>query len=66
MIHNTGKYLLMLAFNYVVTMTVVWLVVEVVGLTPYIGVIASAAKTASASFFLMKYFVFRLKRLLCW
>lgn len=56
----------MLAFYYVVTMTVVWLVVEVVGLTPYIGVIASAATTASESFFLMMYFVFRPKRLLWW
>jgi len=26
LIHNAGKYLLMLAFNYVVTLTVVWLV----------------------------------------
>lgn len=66
MIHDAGKYLLMLAFNYVVTMTVVWLMVEVVKLIPYIGVIASPATTASASLFLMKYFVFRPKRLLWW
>jgi hypothetical protein len=49
LIHNAGKYLHMRAFNCVVTITVVWLVVEVVGLTPYIGVIASAATIASAS-----------------
>jgi putative flippase GtrA len=66
LIHNAGKYLLMLALNYAITMTVVWLVVEVVGVSPYIGVIASAATTASASFFIMKYFVFRPKWLLWW
>jgi putative flippase GtrA len=52
------------AFNHVVTMTVVWLVVEVVGLTSYTGVIASAATTESARFLLMKYFVFGSKGLL--
>ena len=66
LMHNAGKYLLMLALNYAIAMTVVWLVVEVVGVSPYIGVVASTAATASASFFIMKYFVFRSKGILWW
>jgi len=64
LIHNAGKYLLMLALNYGIAMAVVWLAVEVVGVSPYIGVIASTAATASVSFFVMKYFVFGSKRIL--
>lgn len=63
-VHNAGKYLLMLAFNYAVTMAVVSLVVEVVGFSPYTGVIASTATTACLSFIIMKYFVFRAKGIL--
>ena len=59
--HNAGKYLFMLIMNYGITLTVVWLVVEIVGWSPYVGVIASSAATASASFFIMKYFVFQSK-----
>ena len=66
LIHNAGKYLLMLALNYVITMTVVWLVVELLEISPYIGVVASTAATASTSFFVMKYFVFRSKGILWW
>ena len=66
LMHNAGKYLVMLALNYAIAMTVVWLVVEVVGVSPYIGVVASTAATASASFFIMKYFVFRSKGILWW
>lgn len=57
MAHNAGKYLLMLAVNYGIILTVAGLVVEIVGWPPYIGVIASTAATASTSFFIMKYFV---------
>jgi putative flippase GtrA len=66
LMHNAGKYLLMLALNYAITMTVVWLVVEVVGISPYFGVVASSATTATVSFFVMKYFVFKAKGLLWW
>lgn len=61
MAHTAGKYLLMLAVNYGITLTVVGLAVEVAGWSPYIGVIASTAATASTSFFVMKYFVFKPK-----
>ena len=59
--HNAAKYMIMLAVNYGITLTVVWLAVEVARSSPYIGVVASAATTASMSFFLMKYVVFRKK-----
>jgi putative flippase GtrA len=49
----------MLAVNYGITLSIVGLLVEVVKLSPYIGVIASTAATASTSFFVMKYFVFK-------
>ena len=58
-VHNAGKYLLMLAVNYGITLAMVAFVVEIVALSPYIGVIASTAATASTSFFVMKYFVFK-------
>jgi putative flippase GtrA len=61
--HNAGKYLLMLAVNYGITLTVVWLAVEVARWSPYIAVIVSTAATASMSFFLMKYVVFNSKAL---
>lgn len=59
LVHHAGKYILMLVFNYMLTMTVVWLAVEVVWVSPYIGVIAATAMTAISSFFVMTYFVFR-------
>lgn len=60
--HNAGKYLLMLGVNYGITLAIVGVVVEVAELSPYIGVIASTATTAWMSFFVMKYFVFKSKR----
>jgi putative flippase GtrA len=55
---NLGKYLAMLVLNYGITIAMAWFVVEVIGLSPYFGVIASTAATACSSFFVMKYFVF--------
>jgi putative flippase GtrA len=57
--HNAGKYLAMLVLNYVITISMAWFVVEILGLSPYLGVVASTAATACTSFFVMKYFVFR-------
>jgi len=62
LIHNAGKYLLMLALNYAITVTVAWVVVEVIRISPYFGVIASTGVTALTSFFVMKYFVFGSRR----
>jgi len=59
--HNLWKYLLMLAVNYAITLTVMWFVVNVVKKSPYIGLVATTAITAIVSFFVMKYFVFESK-----
>jgi putative flippase GtrA len=56
---NAPRYVLMLGLNYVITIVAAWLTVEVVGASPYFGVVASTAGTALSSFFVMKYFVFR-------
>jgi len=57
--HNVGKYLLLLPLNYGVTLAVVGVVVELAGLSPYLGVIASTLATSSVSFFVLKHFVFK-------
>jgi putative flippase GtrA len=56
--HNAPRYVLMLGLNYVITIVACWLTVEIVGASPYFGVVASTAGTALSSFFVMKYFVF--------
>lgn len=58
LVHNVGKYLAMLGLNYMITIATAWFVVEILGLSPYLGVIASTGATACTSFFVMKYFVF--------
>ena len=58
-LHNVGKYLLLLPLNYGVTLAVVGLVVEVAGLSPYLGVITSTLATSSVSFLILKHFVFK-------
>ena len=56
--HNVPRYVLMLGLNYVITIVASWLTVEVVGASPYFGVVAATAGTAFSSFFVMKYLVF--------
>jgi putative flippase GtrA len=58
LVHHTWKYLLMLGLNYAVSLGVVWIVVEVVKISPYFGLVASTGITAGISFFMMKHFVF--------
>jgi putative flippase GtrA len=58
-VHNLRRYLYMIAINYAITLSIMGLVVDLAGLSPYLGVVASTAATASSSFFLMKYFVFK-------
>lgn len=56
---HVGRYGVMLAANYGITLAVMWTFVEIFRVSPYLGVIASTAATASSSFFMMKHFVFR-------
>lgn len=53
------KYGIMLAINYLVTMFVVHVDVAVFHLSPYIGMIAATACTATISFTLFKFWIFR-------
>lgn len=55
---NMAKYSLMLILNYITTISVMWLTVDVIHDSAYIGVVASTAATAALSFLIMKYFVF--------
>lgn len=59
--HNIFKYSLMLTLNYMTTITVMWMTVEIIHGSAYFGLIASTAATASLSFFIMKYFVFSMR-----
>lgn len=53
------KYCIMLIINYLVTMFVVHVDVSVFHLSPYIGMIAATACTATISFTLFKLWIFR-------
>ena len=61
MAHHAGKYILMLGFNYVITMIVAWFVVEVFRMSPSFIVVVATAVTMVINFFLMQYFVFKTK-----
>jgi len=63
-INNAGKYSLMLLVNYGITLTAVLIAVEILGSSPYFGVIGAVGITAFTSFFLMKYFVFQTKKVI--
>ena len=58
---NAGKYVLMLGTNYLITLLVAWLVVEVLRMSPSYIVVIATAVTTLGNFFLMKYFVFKSK-----
>jgi putative flippase GtrA len=55
---HTARYSVMLLVNYLIMLAVVSATVDLIGLTPYHGIIFSVSFTAFSSFFLMKYFVF--------
>lgn len=55
---ETTKYLMMLFANYLITLSVTIVTVELLGLTPYYGIVFSVFATAFYSFLLMKHFVF--------
>jgi putative flippase GtrA len=52
------RYGLLLGLNYTIALSTTWLTVAAIGASPYFGVIAATAGTATSSFFVMKYFVF--------
>jgi putative flippase GtrA len=58
---NFRNYLLMLGVNYMNMLLIVWILVDIIKSSPYIGLAASTAVSAGVSFFGMKYFVFKSK-----
>ncbi len=57
-IPSTIRYAFMLFVNYLILLGVTTATVELLGLTPYFGVIFSEFVTAFSSFLMMKHFVF--------
>lgn len=55
---HVWRYVIMLVSNYLLTLLVVWFVVNIVKSSPYLGLVASTGVGAMVSFFVMKYFVF--------
>ena len=55
---DTVKYGMLLFANYLITMLITSATVELLGLTPYFGIVLSTLATAGFSFLLMKHFVF--------
>ena len=55
---DTVKYGILLIANYLITLSITSATVELLGLTPYFGIVLSALATAVSSFLLMKHFVF--------
>jgi len=61
-IGHIGRYGVMLMVNYLVTVSISIVTVELFKLTPYHGVIFATGMTAFLSFLIMKYFVFSERR----
>lgn len=59
---HTAKYGMMLFANYLITLGITTATVELLGLTPYYGIVFSVFVTAFSSFLLMKHFVFARKK----
>lgn len=53
------KYLIMILINYTITMCVMYIVVEILTLSPYFGVACSITATFGTGYLLAKYWVFR-------
>lgn len=61
LIAHIAKYSLLLIVNYLITLFVNIITVEILGLTPYYGVIFATGCVMFTSFLLMKYYVFSKK-----
>lgn len=56
------KYLMMIAINYFMTLLVMYLVVEKIHWSPYIGILAAIGATVGISYLLLRYWVFAEKK----
>lgn len=58
-LHHLVKYLIMVFFNYLVTLLIVNIVVEKLTLSPYIGIVLSIAATMNTGYLISRYWVFQ-------
>lgn len=58
-VNSSWRYLLMLLLNYLITLTIAWIIVEALHYSPSLAPFASTAFTTGMNFFMMKYFVFK-------
>ena len=57
--YSIPRYLFLLLINYVVTIIVITVCVELLNLNPYFGIFFSTSTTVVLNFFLMNHFVFK-------
>jgi putative flippase GtrA len=60
--YSIPRYLFLLLINYVVTIIVITLCVELLNLNPYFGIFFSTGTTVVLNFFLMNHFVFKVQK----
>jgi putative flippase GtrA len=58
-LHHLIKYLIMVSFNYLVTLIIVNIVVEQFALSPYLGIVLSIGATMNTGYLLSRYWVFQ-------
>lgn len=54
------RYILMISFNYCVTLSIMYSVVEILHLSPYIGLVISIVTNINTNFLIARYWVFRI------
>ncbi len=53
------KYFIMLLFNYAVTLVIVYIIVEHLYLSPYLGIVISIGTTMNTGYLLSRYWIFQ-------
>lgn len=57
------KYLVMVGVNYLITLAVMFIVVETLGFSPYLGTISAIAMTVGIGYLMARFWVFHSKSL---
>jgi len=58
---NINKYIIMLIINFIISFSIVSIIVEIFYMSPYAGSLISVMFTALSSFTIMNHFVFKFK-----
>lgn len=53
------KYMAMVILNYLVTLFIMYIIVEKLNLTPYVGIVIAIATNINSNFLMSRYWVFR-------